>query len=112
MSIFANGWIVALVVGLCVFFLTYIWFDRVYAFARSKSVGSQTAIAELFEKMLVEVDPKRMKLMLNLCSYGLGAVFFLLLWPNIIPGLIMAVIMVFVGWTVPKFFVQNMWERR
>lgn len=111
-TLLANGWIVAIAVGICVFFLSYFWFDKVYAFARGKSVGSQEAVAALLEKMLIEVDQRRLKIMLNLASYGLGAVFFLLLWPNIIPGLILGGIVVVVGWTIPKVLVQNMWEKR
>lgn len=110
--LFGNSLFVAIVVGMCVFLLSYFWFDKVYDFAKGKSVGSQEVVTSILEKMLVEVDQRRLKLMLNLASYGLGGVFFLLLWPNIVSGLILGVIMVVIGWTIPKILMQNVWEKR
>ncbi|MGE0762781.1 MAG: type II secretion system F family protein [Bdellovibrionales bacterium] len=111
-SLFANAWFVALVVGLTVFILCYVWVDRILVFAHTRSVGSKQTVQALLEKMLIDVDKKRLTLMLNLGSYGLGAAFFLLLWPNLIPGLALGVAAIFVGWTVPRILVQNMWEQR
>lgn len=111
-SLFANNWFVALAVGTCVFTITYLWFDKLYNFARGKSVGSQEVVAALFEKMLIDVNPRRLKIMLNALSYGLGGIFFLLMWPNVVLGLIFASFVIYFGWTVPRLLAQNMWEKR
>lgn len=110
--LFANTWFVALVVGIVVFILSYVWVDKLLIFAHTRSVGSKQSVIATLEKMLVDVDKKRLTLMLNLGSYGLGAAFFLLLWPNFVPGIIVGAAAILVGWSLPRILVQNMWEKR
>ncbi|MCK6597199.1 MAG: type II secretion system F family protein, partial [Bdellovibrionaceae bacterium] len=45
-------------------------------------------------------------------SFGLGAVFFFILWPNIIPGLIFGVSVGIAGWNLPLLLVKANYERR
>lgn len=110
--LFSNGWFVALAVGLIVFFLFYTWFDPIVNYAEGKSQGTRNYVIETLEKMLVEFDPKRIRLILNLMSYGLGFSFFLLLWPNIFPGLIIGAAFTIAGWNLPKIYISNLWESR
>lgn len=111
-GILSNQVFVSMVVAICVFFLSYLWIDKIIAFAHKRSVGSKQSVKATFEKMLIEYDAKRLNLMLNLASYGMGGIFFLLFWPNIVPGLVFAFVAILIGWTLPKIFVQNMWESR
>ena len=45
-------------------------------------------------------------------SFGLGALVFLALWPNLIPGLVAGSLITFGMWSVPKMVVEMMWNRR
>jgi tight adherence protein B len=111
-SLLANTWFVALAVGIIVFTLSYIWVDRILLFTHTRSVGSKQMVLATLEKMLIEVDKPKLTLMLNLASYGMGAAFFLLLWPNLVPGFIIGGAAIFAGWQLPRILVQNMWEQR
>lgn len=111
-SLFASGWFVALAVGICTFIISYLYVDKILAFMHKRSTGTKNEVLELFEKMLVEVDKRRVTIMLNLLSYGLGGIMFLLFWPNIFAGFIIGGIVTFLGWTAPRLFVNGMWEKR
>lgn len=112
MNLFANSWFVAIAIGIAVFVCSYIWVEKLLNFAEKKSSTSKALVKAQLEKMLVEVDPKRLNLIMNLSSYGMGAIFFLLFWPNLVPGLMFGTVAIFVGWQAPVFLVQRMWERR
>jgi tight adherence protein B len=60
----------------------------------------------------MDVDKKRVTLMMLLGSFGVGAIFFLLVWPNFLAGFIIASVVTVLGWTVPKWVMKAMWERR
>ncbi|MBX7231932.1 MAG: type II secretion system F family protein [Bdellovibrionales bacterium] len=110
--LFSEDWFVSLVVGGCVFVICYFWSDRVILFFQTKSLGTKQEVLMGLEKMLVEVDQKRIKLMLFMISYGLGVIVFLLLWPNIFVGLGFAALISLLGIMIPKVFIKNMWEKR
>lgn len=111
-SLFANTWFMALAIGASVFIVSYIWVDRGLGFFQKRSTGTRKEVIETLEKMLVEVDHKKITLMLNLVSYGLGAMVMLLFWPNIFAGAIVGAAIAIVGILVPKFIVRAMWEKR
>ena len=111
-SLLANTWFVALAIGASVFIISYLWVDRGLMFFQKRSTGTRQEVIETLEKMLVEVDRRRITLLLNLASYGLGAMIMLLFWPNILVGAMFGAVFAIVGIMVPKSVVRSMWERR
>jgi tight adherence protein B len=111
-SLLSSTWFTPLAVGLCVFIICYIWIDRAMIFFQSRSTGTRQEVLDTLDKMLVEVDRKRIVLGLNLLSYGLGAIFLLLLWPNVVMGLVLGGAWAVVSLMFPRTIIRNMWERR
>lgn len=111
-SIFANAWVVALLVGSSVFLISYLWADRVWIFFQARTAGTQSEVLATLKRMLIEVDERQINRLLILCSYGLGAIFFLLAWPNLVAGFLFGLIFTLIGLMLPKMIVQNMWETR
>ncbi|NUM59071.1 MAG: type II secretion system F family protein [Bdellovibrionaceae bacterium] len=85
------------------------FFSKVFS---KKSENSKNTILEYYRLMGVSVDPKKITWLLYGMSFGLGAVFFFILWPNIIPGLIFGVSVGIAGWNLPLLLVKANYERR
>lgn len=98
--------------GLAIFVFAYSVADKAYAFLHRKTVGSREEILALLDKMYVEMDEKKLTILLMLVSFGLGFAVFLLTWPHLFAGFALGSIVVVVGWTLPKLFVNVAWEKR
>lgn len=85
------------------------FFSKVFS---KKSENSKNTILEYYRLMGLSVDPKKITWLLYGMSFGLGAVFFFILWPNIIPGLIFGVSVGIAGWNLPLLLVKANYERR
>lgn len=107
-----NAFLVYPLFGLCIFFAVYFSFDKIWDFLYKKSLGSREEVFKLLDLMFVEVEKKRVTALMLLSSVGLGVVFFFLLWPNIIPGLIIGAAVTVGGWHLPLLIVKNMYHRR
>ena len=107
-----NDWFVIPAIAICVFAVVYINNEKVIEFIKKKTIGVRTELLQLLDKMLIESNPKKVTWMLGLMSGGLGFVFFLILWPNVIFGLIVSMIVATIGLQLPKFYFRSMWEKR
>ncbi|PIS10305.1 MAG: hypothetical protein COT73_10075 [Bdellovibrio sp. CG10_big_fil_rev_8_21_14_0_10_47_8] len=96
----------------CIFIVVYLWADRVYSFLKGKSLGSRGEIIRLLDLMHVEVEEKKITVLLLLLSLGLGTVFFLLLLPHLVPAFLVAAMVTVAGWTVPLAVVKMLYEKR
>ena len=112
MSFITNQIILIPLVSICVMVIVYIWADPVIDFLKERSLGQKDEIIRYFKLMAVEVDEKRITLLMLLMSFGLGAVFFILFWPNIIIGLLFGVTVTICGWSVPLLIIRNLYEKR
>ena len=99
-------------VFLCVFFITYINLQNLIDMLHSKSMGQRDEIIKYLELMFVEFDAQKLTTTLFLVSFGLGGIFFLLLWPNFIMSIIFGSVFTMLGWSVPKHVVKYLYERR
>lgn len=95
-----------------VFIVTYLWSDKVLNFLYDKSLGSRKEVIEILDKMMVDLDKEKLTMTLLLLSFGLGIVFFLLLWPNLIMGVIVGAGVTLAGWQAPKSLLNYLWEKR
>ena len=78
-------------------------------------MGATDEIIKIMEKMLMDTNEKNKKKVLALTllfSFGVGFLFFLLLFPHILAGLALGIAMTFVGWTVPKIVMKSLLEKR
>jgi tight adherence protein B len=98
--------------GLTIFVMAYFSSERVIAYLHKKSLGNREEVIDLMDRMFMEVNKKRITLMMLLGSFGVGAIVFLLTWPNFIPGIILGSLITVVGWSIPKWAMNYLWERR
>lgn len=110
--LFQNDLVFAVIFGLVIFVLCYLWIDKILFFLYDKSLGSREEIIDLMDKMFVEVDKQKITMLMLLGSFGVGAIVFLALWPSVIPGLFLGASVTVVGWVVPKLIIKNLWEKR
>ncbi|RME14886.1 MAG: hypothetical protein D6797_07850 [Bdellovibrio sp.] len=92
--------------------LSYLWSDKIIQYFTEKSEETRQEVINLLDRMLVSADKNRIAAILILSSAGLGVVTFLILWPQIILGLLMGSIVTILGWRIPKMFLQHLWEKR
>lgn len=111
-SLLSHDWLVIPLVGIGAFVVTYLWSDRILAWLHHRSLGQREEVMRLLELMFVETDRKRVTLMMLSSSFGLGALFFLIFWPNMVVGLVVGAAFTVAMWSVPKLVVQVMWEKR
>lgn len=111
-KILFNDWLFIPLVGGAIFLIAYIWIDRVLEFLRAKSLGQRDEIIRLLRVMGSSPDEKKITWMILLGSFGLGAVFFLMFWPKLIPGTIFGVAVTVAGWYLPLLVVKSIYEKR
>lgn len=102
----------ALAIAICVFTISYIWIDKIIHFVNERSLGQRDEIIKYLELMFVEVDRNKLTKALMFGSFGLGALFFILFWPNIGLGLTFGAIFTLLGWNLPKHVVKHLYEKR
>lgn len=112
MNLLAQDWFVLLGVGAGIFGFSMLMSDRILSWLHDKSLGSRTYVLEKFELMFVENNEKKVTITMLLLSFGLGFLIFLLMWPNLWSGLIFGGIVTLVGWQIPKYLVDMIYERR
>ncbi|MCB0357573.1 MAG: type II secretion system F family protein [Bdellovibrionales bacterium] len=110
--IFSNDWLFIPIFALCVFFFTYMVSDKVIAFLYNKSLGQREEVIAIMDKMLLDINKKKVSTILLLISFGFGVIVFLALWPNVIIGLIFGTTFTIVGWSLPKLILNSLWESR
>lgn len=101
-----------IIVALCAFTISYLWIDKILYFINERSLGQRDEIIKYLELMFVEVDRDKLTKTLMIGSFGLGALFFILFWPNIVAGLIFGAIFTLLGWNLPKHVVKYLYEKR
>lgn len=110
--IFGNEMIVVPLFGIVVFILSYFTSDRVIDFLTRKSLGNREEVMELMDKMFMDVDKKRITLLMLVGSFGVGALVFLITWPHIVVGFILGSAVTVALWSVPKIVMTALWEKR
>lgn len=78
----------------------------------TKSTNTRDLILKYYSLMGVSVEPKKVTWLLYGMSFGLGAVFFFLLWPDIVTGLLFGISIGIAGWNAPLLLVKANYEKR
>lgn len=110
--IFAHPLLALPLFGICVTVICYLMLPRVYSKLRDKSLSQREEVLRLLDLMFVETDRTKVTRMMLLMSFGLGFLFFLLLWPHILISIPVCSIIIVVMWSMPLIFVRKQWEKR
>ena len=110
--LFSNDYILFMVFGASIFISAYLISDKVINFFYLRSAGAREEILALMEKMLMYNDKNKVSRSLYLVSFGLGTVFFLLLWPNVMMSGLAFTVITLLGFMIPRNLMRNMFEKR
>ncbi len=111
-ALLGHDWFVIPVVSALVFLISYMWADNVLIWLHDRSLGQREEVLRLLELMFVETDTRRVTWMMMASSFGLGALFFLALWPHILAGVIVGSVVTIAMWSVPKLIIRALWDKR
>ncbi len=110
--LFGNQVAVIIWVGAIVFFLSYLYSEKIIRFFYARTLGQREELFLILDKMYVDTDRRKLMISIVLISFGAGLVFFLAFWPNVIPGLLFGTVATLAGWSAPKLILKGMWEKR
>lgn len=111
-KITGNDFLIIPIVAILVFVVAYLWSDRILMWLHDRSLGQRAEVLRLMELMFVQTDEKKVTMMMMVSSFGLGALFFLALWPNLMAGVAVGGVVTIAMWSVPKLIFQHLWEKR
>lgn len=107
-----SDWLVIPLVGLSVALIFFQYEPKWTAWLGAKSVGQRDEMFRRLDAMFVEIDKRKITIVIYLLSFGLGFISILLLWPHFFLGLLMGLIIGILGWNVPLMYVKNIQEKR
>ena len=84
--IFKHEWLVFPLFGILVFFIVYKSADKVVDTFIKKNADKKSQILSHMRLLGMDANDKKVNLLLLLSSFGLGFLFFLLLWPEVSMG--------------------------
>ncbi len=111
-SLFSSNFFVYPALAAFAFVIAYVWSDSLLNWLYQRSIGQKDEIAKYLELMFVDVDDRRLTISLMSISLGLGTIFFILFWPNILLGFLVGGLFTLLGWTLPKYLFRSMYEKR
>ncbi len=112
MSFLYKDFIFIPLIAICTILVVYNFADPVIDFLSRKSLGKKDEVIKYLKLMSDKVDEKKVTLLMLLMSFGLGAVFFVLFYPNILLGFIFGCIVTVAGWSLPLVIVKILFEQR
>ncbi|UOF00304.1 type II secretion system F family protein [Bdellovibrio reynosensis] len=112
MSFLFNEWIMIPLFGICVFTVVILWADKAIAWLHKRSLGQRDEVMRLLRVMGMEVDERKITILILLMSFGIGALVFLAFWPSVLVGFFIGASVTIAGWQLPLFAVRMIYEQR
>ncbi len=109
---FSSEFVVFPLLGIAIFTIAYLNADRLIQWLSEKSLGSREEIINKLDLMFVKIERKKITWALLLTSFGFGALFFFLFWPNLWFSIPVFCVITVLGWTIPKHIVNGLYEKR
>ncbi len=98
--------------GIAIFSISYIYSKRFLEWMRFQSLGTRDYLVEKLASMFIEVSPEKVLMYLVGASVFVGGIFFILLLPNVLLGLLIGGIFGSLVWKIPRPVVDKMYEKR
>ncbi len=110
--IFKHEWLVFPLFGILVFFIVYKSADKVVDTFIKKNADKKSQILNHMRLLGMDANDKKVNLLLLLSSFGLGFLFFLLLWPEVSMGLVMGTSIGIAGFQILPIVYKILYEKR
>ena len=111
-GLFKHEWLVFPLFGIAVFFSVYMWADKLIDRLYTKSISKKAQIMLHMKLLGMDVDEKKVTRMLLLSSFGVGFLFFLLVWPNVSVGLFLGISFGIAGFQLVPIIYKSLYEKR
>ncbi len=107
-----NEWIMIPLFGICIFTIILLWSEKGITWLHKRSLGQREEVVKILRLMGNDVDEKKITILILLMSFGVGALAFLLFWPNVMMGIFFGATLTIGGWQLPLLLVKFMYEKR
>jgi tight adherence protein B len=108
----SHDWGIILAISGLVFSFAFYASEPILFWLHKRSLGQREEVLLYLERMFVETNRRNVTLAMISTSFGLGMIFFVICWPHVVLGIIMATIVTIGMWSVPTIFIRNLWEKR
>ncbi|MBT3585289.1 MAG: hypothetical protein HN509_10300 [Halobacteriovoraceae bacterium] len=107
-------WGIVGVTGFLIFLLAFKYSISIFNWIENQTLGTRTFILDQFEFLFIKVEPLHVTYVLIFLSCGLGAITFLIcgLFGKWLMGFMLALVLSFIGFKIPKPIIKGMVERR
>jgi tight adherence protein B len=97
-----------------VFFFSYFNSVKIFSWIDNQTYGTRDYILKKFEIMFIEVDPNKITMGLLFMSFGSGILtfFFISLTGNFLLASFLSIVILIIGWKLPRPIVDYLEERR
>lgn len=112
MSILGNEWIAFPLFGIAVFFAVYNWADKIFVSVYAKSISKKSQIMLHMKLLGMEVDEKKVTRLLLMSSFGVGALFFFMAWPNVSAGVFLGISSGIAGFQLLPIIYKYLYEKK
>lgn len=107
-----NTWAIMISFGICVFISAYFGWEYVVDFITKTALKDIDEVKRKLDLIYVDIEEKKLKILLIMCSFGFGAILFLALLPNFIVALIVGAAVTFAGLKVPLLYIDSLYMKR
>lgn len=107
-----NEWVMIPLFGICIFIIVILWADKTINFLHKRSLGKRDDVIKLLRLMGMDINEKKITILILLMSFGVGALVFLAFWPNVMMGIFFGASVTIAGWQLPLLIVRIIYESR
>jgi tight adherence protein B len=107
-----NTWVIMFSTVVCVFISAYFGWEYVVSFVKKTAWAEKDEIKRKLDLLFVDVEDEKLSKFLLAISYGMGAAFFLLFFPNVIAGFIVGAAVTFAGLKLPMLIIDSLYQKR
>lgn len=111
-KLFKYDWVTFPLVGISVFFAIYFWADKLLIKLYQKSIGKRSDVMMHMKLLGMDVNETKVTRLLLMSSFGLGFLFFMIVWPNFSVGIFLGVSAGIAGFQIPPLIFKSMYEKR
>lgn len=112
MSILGNEWLVLPVFGVSIFFAAYMWADKVFNKVYAKSISKKSQVMLHMKLLGMDIDEKKVTRVLLVSTFGVGILFFFVVWPNIPVGLFLGLSASIAGFQIVPLVYKFLYEKK
>lgn len=111
-SIVSSEYFAIPIFGILVTMAIYFAATPVVTFVKNRTFSNRDEILRLMKLMQMDINENQVNWAIIAISYGPGALFFILFWPNFIPGAFFGIAAVVGGLNLPLLIMRNLYEKR